>query len=390
MNVRGVCLVVLLLVFANCIAVTTARDPDIDATPEALITEKGFPVETHNVPTPDGYLLQVQRIPSTPGAPVVYLQHGLLDSSCTWISNSVDQSLGFILSRAGYDVWLGNQRGNRFSSRMADGGDYNWAFTMDEMARFDDEALLTYITNATSKPRISWVGHSRGTQQMFYGLSRYPHHANYLNLFVALAPVAWIGHARVPLIKDIAAFDSHDLLDKIGLKDFLPYVVGGSVACEVCPECCGDSIAAIMGAGTGNATRFNQSRWDVYVSHFPAGTSSREMAHYAQLVVTNTISMYNFGSAAANQAAYGSTTPPLYDLTQIPSSATLPIALFTGGDDDLADPADVQRLVQTMGASRFTFIHNEPDWNHADFVLGITAKDVVYPLVVDLLKKYNP
>jgi hypothetical protein len=27
---------------------------------------------------------------------------------------------------------------------------------MDEMAEFDDEALLTYITNATGKPKLTW------------------------------------------------------------------------------------------------------------------------------------------------------------------------------------------------------------------------------------------
>ena len=90
----------------------------------------------------------------------------------------------------------GNQRGNRYSNTMADGSDFDWSFSIDEMAEFDDEAILTYITNQTGKSKLSWIGHSRGTQQMFYGLSRFPHHAQYLNLFVALAPVAWVTNIR--------------------------------------------------------------------------------------------------------------------------------------------------------------------------------------------------
>jgi hypothetical protein len=63
------------------------------------------------------------------------------------------------------------------------------------MGRYDAPALIDYVSNATGGSRLSWVGHSEGTLQVFTGLSL-PENAAAaakLNLFVAMAPVAYLG-----------------------------------------------------------------------------------------------------------------------------------------------------------------------------------------------------
>ena len=61
------------------------------------------------------------------------------------------------------------------------------------MGQYDQPAIIDYILNITNNSKLAYIGHSQGTTQMFYALSKYGDTMREkLSLFVALAPVTKI------------------------------------------------------------------------------------------------------------------------------------------------------------------------------------------------------
>lgn len=105
----------------------------------------------------DGYLLTLHRmrLPATvknKDAPVVILQHGFLNSADIWILRK-KLSVANQLAKEGFDVWLANSRGSKYSrdhkTLNPDEDAAFWNFSFIEMGKYDLPATIDYVIKNT-------------------------------------------------------------------------------------------------------------------------------------------------------------------------------------------------------------------------------------------------
>lgn len=108
----------------------------------------------------------------------------------------------------------------------------------------------------------------------------------------------------------------------------------GVLFCHEFGKICGDFIGQICDA---DPSLDNYERYDVLVGHDPSGTSVMNMEHWKQAFDRGHFQAFDYGTSQKNVEHYGQATPPHWD----PSKIRIPIRLFAGSSDLLADPTDV-------------------------------------------------
>uniref|UniRef100_U3KF19 Partial AB-hydrolase lipase domain-containing protein n=1 Tax=Ficedula albicollis TaxID=59894 RepID=U3KF19_FICAL len=310
----------------SCLMFITAKseeNPEVSMGVGEIVRYHGYPYEEHEVVTDDGYYLTLQRIPHgrdnlesfsishKPGAQapnmfcpppkaVVLLQHGLVLEGSNWITNLPNTSLGFILADAGYDVWIGNSRGNSWSRKHKEFEFYQQeysAYSFHEMAMYDLPATINYILQRTGQEQLYYVAYSQGTTIGFIAFSSIPELDRKIKMFFALAPITVNSHMKSPMVR---VFDLPEALVKFILGHtvvfdedyFLKQVISRMCIYPVLKTLC--SLLFYLPGGFTNS--LNVSRMDVYLSHYPDSTSIKNMLHWRQLYQTGEFKYYDYGS----------------------------------------------------------------------------------------------
>ncbi|XP_012138710.1 lipase 3-like [Megachile rotundata] len=360
---------------------------NIDLNSMQLIKKEGYPVEAHIAVTKDGYMLTMHRIPGKPGAPAIFLQHGLLGSSADWVILGKDKALAYLLADRGYDVWLGNFRGNAYSRAHVTTPTSNvsfWDFSWHESGVYDLPAMISYVVNMTEKPLKAYIGYSMGTTTFYVMSSQLPETAELLETMYSLAPVAYMKHVKSPL-RLFAPFatDFETMSYMFGKGEFMPdRSVLKNLARRWCAanffeeRICSNSFFFVAGF---DRAQFNYTLLPTILNNTPAGTSFRTMCHYAQEIHSGYFRQYDFG-VKKNLELYHHPSPPKYDVTKI----KVPIHLFHGDNDWLASPIDVQRLHEELPNST---LYKVPlrSFNHIDFMWAKDAPTLLYDPVLKML-----
>ncbi|KAG1330902.1 hypothetical protein COCNU_02G008700 [Cocos nucifera] len=132
----------------------------------------------------------------------------------------------------------------------------------------------------------------------------------------------------------------------------------------------------------GNNCCLNTSTVELFLEYEPQSTATRTMVHLAQTFREGIITKYNYQNREINIEYYGQSTPPIYNMSNIPNN--LPLFLSYGGRDSLSDVHDVELLLDNLkfhDGDKLTvqFVEN---YAHADFVMAVDAAQIVYNAVM--------
>lgn len=347
-----------------------------------------YPLEEHTVTTQDGYILNIHRIPNHQGGrnrPVVLLMHGILESSISWLLMGPDKALGNVLADKGYDVWMGNSRGNKYAHKHSS-LNYTmskyWEFSWEEIALYDLPAMIDFILKQTGHSNLYYIGHSQGTTIGYVLCSMKPEYNEKINIMFSLAPVAWMSHVKSPILRMFSP--AHSILSFI-LSDFNTYATGMDYVKKILSLACGvmtDKCDNIMFSLSGYENKVNTTLISVILAHWPTGASISQFVHYGQLVESGRFCRYDFGYER-NMITYGQNTPPDYDLTNV----TVPVVLFYSPKDWLSDPQDVLTLKRHLpNVNGLIFLE---DFTHIDYIYASDAVDFIYSKIIRSIDNFQ-
>ncbi|KFP07224.1 Lipase member M, partial [Calypte anna] len=386
----------------SCISEKSEASPEVFMDVGEIVHYHGYPYEEHEVVTADGYYLTTQRIPhgrDNPGTrspsheaeaqgssmfcpsprPVVLLQHGLVLEGSNWVNNLPNNSLGFILADAGYDVWIGNSRGNSWSRKHKEFEYHHQqysAYSFHEMAMYDLPATINYILQKTGQEQLYYVAYSQGTTTGFIAFSSIPELDRKIKMFFALAPITTNSNMKSPLVR---VFDLPETLVKLVLGHTVVFDKGEilkQIISSLCSYPIFKSLCTLVLYLPGG---FTDSLDVVCTLQLTFQVIQFLSLLLFQLYQTGEFKHYDYGSD--NMLHYNQTTPPFYELENMRA----PLAAWYGGRDWISAPEDVNITLPRI--ANVTYKKYIPEFVHFDFLWGKQVYEQVYKEILELLEK---
>ncbi|TKA24298.1 hypothetical protein B0A50_06767 [Salinomyces thailandicus] len=360
---------------------------------------QGYVAEEHIVQTKDGYLLGLHRVVGRKEREeqhrvnageggvrkkAVYLHHGLLMNSEVWVCvTEQERCLPFVLVEQGYDVWLGNNRGNKYSKKCLHAKPTEakfWDFSMDQFAFHDIPDSINYILDTTRQPSLSYIGFSQGTAQAFATLSIHPTLNSKVDVFVALAPAMAPPGLASGIVASLCKSNPSILFLAFGRRAILGSATMWQALLypAIFTWFIDKSLAFLFNWQTRNITPHQKL---AAYPHLYSFTSTKCVVHWFQIIRNGTFQMYDDETttplAVGNSAKY-------YKVAKFPTrNIKTPIVLIYGGSDSLVD---IKLMLKEL--PRHTVAKGVPKYEHLDLLWASDVDRLVFPHVLDALETY--
>ncbi|KAG5310984.1 LIPG lipase, partial [Acromyrmex insinuator] len=279
-----------------------------------LVERYDYIAEEHYITTEDGYNLVIHRMPGTPlyvgqkQRPVVFLKGGIFSSSDIWVLFGFGRDLPFLLADEGYDVWLGNSRGNTYCRSHVKLSPQNknfWRYSYHEIGTKDLPVVIDYK----------------------------------IKLGICLVPIA-IWKETIPSLEYF-----HKMILNFKVKRYQNYIkiyftykfYEKNAVCTVTLLLRLPAMFLIAGSDPAQLntlikTLFLQTIIPILLSYYPAGSSVQLLDyiqdHYIQNMIIKKFQAYDYGYFD-NYKQYGQIMPIIYDLNKV----TVPLAIYYSTND---------------------------------------------------------
>ncbi|KAL1878575.1 hypothetical protein VTK73DRAFT_7753 [Phialemonium thermophilum] len=362
----------------------------------------GYTAEEHVVQTKDGYLLGLHRLawrkgeedrrvnagPNSLKKRVVYLHHGLLMNSEVWVClTDAERALPFALVERGFDVWFGNNRGNKYSKKSVHHSPAStkfWNFSIDEFAFHDIPDSIDYILATTGQPSLSYVGFSQGTAQAFAALAIHPKLNDQVNVFIALAPAMSPAGLHNGIVDALVKASPQVLYLLFGRRSIL------SSATLWQSLLYPPLFAKLIDLGLGFL--FNWKTRNISVSqklaaypHLYSYTSTKSVVHWFQIIRNRCFQMFDDDVHQPLLRLSGAGGSKYTKVAKYPTrNIRTPVVLLYGGSDSLVDIRVMLRELPPR-----TLATEIPHYEHLDFLWARDVHVHVFPHVFDALESFT-
>ncbi|KAH8146972.1 uncharacterized protein LAJ45_09053 [Morchella importuna] len=357
-------------------------------------------IEEHIVQTGDGYLLGLHRLvkkstaeernrnrgkEGNGGKKVVYLHHGLLMNSEVWVASlEKERCLPFVLAEKGFDVWCGNNRGNKYSKKSIHHPSTStkfWNFSMDEFAFHDIPDSINYILETTKQKSLSYIGFSQGTAQAFATLSIHPALNKKVDVFIALAPAMSPAGLHNPIVDALMKTSPNIMFLFFGRKSILPSttfwqsILYPPIFVRVI-----DFFLIFLFNWRGNNISLDQKI--AAYSKLYSYASVKTVVHWFQIIRNRSFQMYDDDILSPIMAFSGKN---FYKVAKFPTrNITTPIVLVYGGSDSLVD---INVMLKELPGH--TVAKEIEHYEHLDFLWARDVDKLVFPHVLEALELYS-